>query len=134
MKTPSVSGTRAACVACFLSFAIAMPAWSDTLVLRNGATFTGTLVEANPNTISFRDRRGDMRRYSVRDVDVVQFGDAPYQSRGGLGGYDQPADNRQNDRGNGYAQGYENQAHRGNSGAQSYENHDDRGYDQARME
>src|ERR1700681_4877444 len=129
MKTPSVSGTRAACVACFLSFAIAMPAWSDTLVLRNGATFTGTLVEANPNTISFRDRQGDMHRYSVRDVDVVQFGDAPYRSRGSddRDNRSSPGYGYQANRDNGYAQGYENQDNRYNSSPQpqSYGDHDD---------
>jgi len=109
-----------------------MPGWSDTLVLRNGTSFTGTLVEATPNTISFRDRGGGMHRYSVRDVDVVQFGDAPYQSRG-----DYDRDNRnapgygyQDNRGNDHAQGYQNQDNRGGN----YDNHDNGGYDQARME
>ena len=136
MKTPSMGGRRAALVACILSFAIALPAWSDTLVLRSGATFTGTLVEATPNTISFRDRRGDMHRYSVRDVDVVQFGDAPYEPRGyyGRGNGNAQSSGYQDNRSDGYGQGYQNQDSRDNRAPQGNQNHDDRGYDQARME
>jgi hypothetical protein len=115
-----------------------MPAWSDTLVLRNGTSFIGTLVEATPNTISFRDREGGMHRYSVRDVDVVQFGDAPNQSRGD---YDRDNHNAQgygyqDNRGNDHAQGYQNQAYQNqdNRGGGNYDNHNNGGYDQARME
>jgi hypothetical protein len=61
-----------------------------------------------------------MHRYSVRDVESVQFGDAPYGSRGGPGGSGQPTDDRRDDRGNGNDQGYRNS--------------DNGGYDQARME
>jgi hypothetical protein len=140
--------TRSALVACLLTSAIAMPAWSDTLILRNGATFSGTLTGANSNTITFRDRRGGMHRYSVRDVEAVQFGDAPYPARGGPGEYGQPSADRRDDRGNannqGYGnqdnrgsgnnQGYGNQDNRGSGNNQGYGNQDNRGYDQARME
>ena len=54
--------TKSAIVACLLVCAIAMPAWSDTLILRNGATFSGTLIGANTNTITFVDRRGGLHR------------------------------------------------------------------------
>jgi hypothetical protein len=120
MGRPLKIKTRSALVACLLASAIAMPAWSDTLILRNGTTFSGTLTGANGNTIMFRDRRGSMHRYSVRDVESVQFGDAPYGSRGGPGGSGQPTDDRRDDRGNGNDQGYRNS--------------DNGGYDQARME
>src|SRR5450631_2577765 len=93
--------TRSALIACLLASVIAMPAWSDTLILRNGSTLSGTLTGANINTIMFRDGRGGMHRYSVRDVESVQFGDAPYDSRGGPNGYGQPNDDRRDDRGNG---------------------------------
>ena len=120
MRRPFKIKTRLSLVACLLAAAIAMPAWSDTLILRNGTTFSGTLTEANSNTITFRDRRGEMHRYSVRDVEAVQFGDAPSGSRGGPGEYSQPSDDRRDDRGNGNDQVNGNQ--------------DNRGYDQARME
>lgn len=116
MKSLFKIRTRSALVAFLLAAAMAMPAWSDTLILRNGATISGTLTSANPNTIMFRDRRGGMHRYSVRDVQSVQFGDAPYDSRGGPGGYGQPGPDRRD----GNDQGYRNQ--------------NDGGYDQARME
>jgi hypothetical protein len=135
MRALSKIKTRVAAVACLLTFAIAMPAWSDTLFFRNGSTLTGTLTGANTDRITFRDRNGETHGYFVRDVESIQFGDAPNQSRGNSGGYDQPADNHRDDRDNGNAQGYGNQDNRGNGNAQGYGNQDDRGgYDQARME
>ncbi len=111
---------RSAIVACLLAFAIAIPAWSDTLILRNGSTLSGTMTGANINTIMFRDDRGGMHRYSVRDVESVQFGDAPYDSRVGPNGYPQSNDDRRDDNRNSNDQGYRNQ--------------DNGNYDQARME
>jgi hypothetical protein len=84
--------TRAVLVACLLTTAIAMPAWGDTLILRNGRTFSGTLRGANTNTITFADRNGQTRRYSAQDVEAIQFGDAPYRSGMGPGGYGRPGD------------------------------------------
>src|SRR6267378_6802191 len=63
-----------------MTLAIAMPAWSDTLLLRNGRTLSGTLIAANRNTISFQDPTGRRVRYSVSAVEAVQFGDGPYNS------------------------------------------------------
>ncbi len=100
--------TGSALLACLLTAAMAVPAWSDTLILRNGTTFSGTLTGASTRTITFRDRDGQTRRFAVRDVEAVQFGDAPYR-RG-----DDRRDNRYPD--------------------QSYSNRGNRGYDQARME
>jgi hypothetical protein len=137
MKIPYMRGSSSAVLGGLLTIAIAIPAWSDTLVLRNGTTFTGTLVGATPSTISFRDRRGDMHRYPVQDVDSVQFGDESYQSRGGPGGpggYGQQGNGNQPYQGNGNVQRYDSQGNRGNSYGQSSENRDDRGYDQARIE
>jgi hypothetical protein len=115
-----------------LTTAIVMPAWSDTLFFRNGTTLSGTLVGANTEKITFKDRRGNTKGYLVRDLESVQFGDAPDQSRRGPGGYDQPGDNRRDDRGNGQA--YGNPDNRDNRNNQGYANQDDHGYDQARME
>jgi hypothetical protein len=99
---------------------MALPVWSDTLILRNGTTLPGTLTGANTNTIMFVDRRGEMHRYPVRDVDAIQFGDAPNTSRGGPDQYSQPGYDRRDDRGDRHDQDNGNQ--------------DNRGYDQARME
>ena len=65
-------------MAFLLSFAIAVPVWSDTLILRTGTTLSGTLTDANTSTIMFTDRRGYGHRYSADEVEAVQFGDAPY--------------------------------------------------------
>jgi hypothetical protein len=89
MKITSRIKTKTALLACLLTTAIAMPAWSDTLVLRSGETISGTLNMANSNTITFRDRRGDLHRYLVRDVESLQFGDGPDQSRGGPPQYEE---------------------------------------------
>jgi hypothetical protein len=98
--------TRSVLVASLMTLAIAMPAWSDTLVLRDGRTLSGTLTGANRNTILFQDRTGRTYRYSVREVEAVQFGDGPYNSgnygRPERGGRDNPAygniqDNRNQD-------------------------------------
>jgi hypothetical protein len=121
MRILSKLKTRAALLACLLTFVIALPAWSDTLIFRNGSILTGTLVGASRDKITFTDSNGITRGYFVRDVQALQFGDAPGQSQGRPGGYDQPADNHRDDHDNGgYAQGYNNQ--------------DNQGYDQARME
>jgi hypothetical protein len=80
MKTKLVSA------ASFLMLAVAIPAWSDTLLLRDGRTLSGTLIAANRNTVSFQDRSGRRLRYSVNDVEAVQFGDSPYNS----GNYGRP--------------------------------------------
>jgi hypothetical protein len=124
MKSLFKFKTRSALIAFLLASALAMPAWSDTLILQNGTSFSGTLTSANTNSITFRDRRGGTHRYSVRDVQSVQFGDTRYDSRGGPGGYGPPNgdrhDDHPDDRGNGNPQGYQNQ--------------DNGGYDQARME
>jgi hypothetical protein len=111
MKSPFKNTTRSALVAFLLAAVIAVPAWGDTLILRNGTSFSGTLTGANPNTITFRDRRGSMHRYRVRDVQSVQFGD-------------DFRDDHRDDRRDGH----------NNRNDQSYRNQDNGGYDQARME
>jgi hypothetical protein len=108
--------TRSVLVASLMTLAIAMPAWSDTLVLRDGRTLSGTLTGANRNTISFQDRSGRTYRYSVREVEAVQFGDGPYNS----GSYRRPENN-----------GRDNPGYRNN---QDNRNQDSRDYGQSRME
>ena len=78
--------TKSVLAASLMTLAIAMPAWSDTLLLRNGRTLSGTLIVANRNTISFQDPTGRRVRYSVSAVEAVQFGDGPYNS----GNYGRP--------------------------------------------
>lgn len=96
--------SRSVLVASVMTLAIAMPAWSDTLVLRDGRTLSGTLIAAGRNTISFQDRAGRTLRYSIREVEAVQFGDGPYNS-GNYGRpespvpvYDRYQDNRNDNR------------------------------------
>ena len=112
--------TGSALLACLLTAAMAVPAWSDTLILRNGTTFSGTLTGANTNTLTFRDRDGHTRRFAVRDVEAVQFGDGPYRG----GDYRQPGDSRRPDD---YSRDNRNPN-------QNYPGQGNRGYDQARME
>jgi hypothetical protein len=147
MRSHSRIKTRVALTAFLLTFAIAMPAWSDTLIFRTGATLSGTLVGANSEKITFRDRNGHTRGYFVRDVEAVQFGDAPYQSSEGPAEV-RPTDERRDDRDDGNAPGYGGQDNRGNQNGQVYGNRNDGGtgnaqdhgngendrYDQARME
>jgi hypothetical protein len=93
-------------IACVLIAMIAVPIWGDTLILRDGTTRDGTLTGADPNNITFRERRGKAVRYSVRDVQAVRFGDSPYQPNSAVGSSDRLRD----------------------------DNRDSRGYDQSRME
>ncbi len=59
--------------------ALAMPVWSDQLVLRDGRTFFGRMTSANSDRIMFRERNGATRRFNVRDVEAIQFGNGPYR-------------------------------------------------------
>jgi len=109
-----------------MALAIAMPAWSDTLVLHDGRTLSGTLTGANRNTISFQDRTGRTYRYSVREVEAVQFGDGPYNS----GNYGRPENGGRDNHGYGNNQDNRNQDNRN----QDNRNQDSRDYGQSRME
>ena len=118
MRKPSKFKAISVIVACLLTTAIAMPAWSDTLIFRNGSMITGTLTGADVNSVTFTDRNGEARRYDVRDVQSVQFDDGPDQSSGSPVPYSPPPppDKRPN----------------GND--QNYANQNNSAYDQARME
>jgi hypothetical protein len=125
--------TRSVFVASLMTLAMATPALSDTLVFRDGRTLSGTLTGANRNIISFQDRTGRTYRYSVRDVDTIQFGDAAYNS----GNYGRPENdgrenhgygNNQDDRNNN--QDNRNQDNRN----QDNRSQDSRDYGQPRME
>jgi len=120
MKIASRVKTKSALLACALTTAMAIPAWSDTLVLKSGATFSGTLTGATINTLMFKDRRGNLHRYAVDDVEAIQFGDTPYHSQAAPATYEEPAYERHDD--NGY------------TNAQAYGNNDNRGYDQTSYE
>ena len=132
--------TKSVLVASLMALAIAMPAWGDTLVLRNGRTLSGTLTGASRNTVSFQDRTGRTYRYSVREVEGVQFGDGPYNS-GNYGRPDNGGHDNQgygNDRGNGQGndQGNDRANERANDRGndQGNRNQDRREYGQSRME
>jgi hypothetical protein len=47
--------------------------WADILVLKNGQEHSGTLVSATSTTITFR-QNGQLMRYPVDTVDMIQFG------------------------------------------------------------
>jgi hypothetical protein len=133
MKITSRIKTRSVLLACVITTAMALPAWSDTLILRNGVTISGTLNMANSNTITFRDRRGDLQRYSVRDVESVQFGDNQDQSRGGPPQYEESRVERPVDRDNGSDRTDGNQGtYQG--GYQDNNQNNNQGSDQRRME
>ena len=137
MTRHSTIKTRSALVACLITFAMAVPVWSDTLILRSGETFSGTLTAANIDTITFRDRRGGTRRYSVNDVQSIQFGDPTYESRRAPEAYGPPPpppSNRRDDRNSGNDQGRDPQDSGNYNPPPPPANQDDRGYDQARME
>lgn len=121
MKAPLMIKLNSALLAWVLTMAVAVPTWSDTLILRNGATYSGTLTGVNGNWIIFRDRSGDLRHYLVRDVEAVQFGDAPHQSREGQPEYEQSRVEGHDDRWNTDDQDSRNQDN-------------NRDYDQRRME
>ncbi len=135
-------GTKVALTGFLLTCVIALPAWSDTLTLRDGTTLTGTLIQATTNTVTFRTPDGQQRRYLVRDVDTVQFGDAPdvsYQNqprddRGDNRAYDNGPNNSNgsnygNQPNGGYPYNQNNQANQDNQ-----DNQNNQGYDEARME
>ncbi len=138
--------TRYAMVACLLTAALAMPAWGDTLIFRNGARLPGTLTSANSYSITFTDRNGNAHHYSVRDVDSVQFGDAQDQSQGGPpayepppnGPYNQPPNGGPDDRGSANYPNDVSQNTQDNQNTQNSQDNqtsqDNQGYDQARME
>jgi hypothetical protein len=144
-KLPKIKA-KFAIVACLLTAALAMPAWGDTLIFRNGGRLSGTLTSANTYSITFTDRNGNAHHYSVRDVDSVQFGDAPDQSQGAPpayepppnAGYNQPPNGGPDDRGNGNNPNYANQNGPDNQGNQNIQDNqnsqDNQGYDQDRME
>jgi hypothetical protein len=129
MRPPRL-GSRIVLLSCMTAL-LAMPSWADTLFLRNGTSVSGTLVNASSSMVTFRGRDGRSRRYSVNEVDSLQFGDASYQSQNR--GYPAPPpgpppgyDNRGGDPGRGYGnQDYQQQGY-GNNGADAY--------DQAHME
>ena len=120
-------------LACILTASISLPVWSDTLVLRSGRTLSGTLTSANPNTITFQDRSGRRYRYSVTDVDSIQFGDTPLS----LDNYGPGHGGQDDNRGPAYNSGsYGPPQNDGRNGPdnQVYGGPNNSGYDQANME
>jgi hypothetical protein len=48
-------------------------AWADTLTLRDGTRRSGRLISATSDIITFRDDRGEQHRYSVSEVQQIEF-------------------------------------------------------------
>lgn len=111
---------RLGLVVFLMAAVVAIPVRGDTLILRNGRTILGTMTRADTNWITFVGQNGRMIRYSIQDVEAIQFGDAPYRSSVGPGVYQRPGD--------------DNRDYRGNGNDQAYENQGNRVYDQASME
>lgn len=62
----------------FLTFALGMvvssAAWAQqTVVLRDGTQFTGKLVGVNGDSVTFRDDRGENRRFDSNQIDAIRF-------------------------------------------------------------
>ena len=143
-------GTKILLASCLLACAMALPTSGDTLILRDGTSLTGTLIQATTNTITFRSADGQQRRYLVRDVDTVQFGDVsnastqnqPSDDRGDNRRYDNGQNNGNNqDYGNSQNSGNQPDRNQPNGGypdnqinQNNQSNQDNQGYDQARME
>jgi hypothetical protein len=90
-------------VVALLTGGLVMPAWSDTILLRNGTRYTGTLENATTSRLTFRDSEGIVHRYSVREVQSVRFGDDSNESRDpGYDNRNQSADNRNQESGRSY--------------------------------
>ncbi|HEV8383991.1 MAG TPA: hypothetical protein VGK99_13690 [Acidobacteriota bacterium] len=70
---------RSMLLALVLIPALAMPVLGDQLVLRDGRTFYGRMTRADSNSVTFRERNGATRRFRVRDVEAIQFGDGPFR-------------------------------------------------------
>jgi hypothetical protein len=94
MRKSSRIKTALSIMTIIFSVAIAMPIWGDTLILRDGTTRVGTLTGANLNDITFSEKRGRSMRYSVLDIQAIQFGDAPYRPNSGGGGPDRLRDDQ----------------------------------------
>lgn len=53
---------------------LALTAWGDTLLLRNGNSFTGTFVRGTDRDITFNLDNGRTRTFRVDDVRTIEFG------------------------------------------------------------
>lgn len=70
--------TRKLCILMVIVFSTVAIA-SDTLVMRDGTTHSGTLVSATATTITFREGK-TLHRYSRSKVQSLQFGDSTASS------------------------------------------------------
>ena len=59
-----------------LAAVLTLPAAADTLRLNNGSEHEGTFLGGDARTIRFLDSAGNVRSYSIGDVDGIRFGSA----------------------------------------------------------
>jgi uncharacterized protein with LGFP repeats len=59
-----------------LAFALAVTAWGDTLVLRNGTHMAGRFVSGQNTTITFAVEGGRNRQFNVNEIARVEFNQA----------------------------------------------------------
>ena len=57
---------------------MAINGWSDTLTMRDGTRVTGTFAGATSKTVSLKDSRGVVHRYSTKNIQLLEFS-APTQ-------------------------------------------------------
>jgi hypothetical protein len=79
---------RSSVVAFVLVVFGALAALADTLVLRNGRSFTGELVSVRNGRLEFQTDRGRTERFDVREVERIEF------SGRGAGGFRDDRDSR----------------------------------------
>jgi len=53
----------------------------ETIILRDGTQFTGSMTSATSNTVLFRDDRGVSHRFDINQIDSLQFSNGGYNSR-----------------------------------------------------
>jgi hypothetical protein len=59
-------------------FLLALAAWGDTLVLKNGRSYTGTYMGGTARRITMNLDQGGRRDFNVDEIQSIQFGSGPY--------------------------------------------------------
>jgi hypothetical protein len=65
--------SRIRCLAFISVLAFALPAWSDTAVLKDGTRYNGVYQGGTSQTVTFEDERGMTHHFDVRDIQSLEF-------------------------------------------------------------
>ncbi|HZS49228.1 MAG TPA: hypothetical protein VFA54_00090 [Bryobacterales bacterium] len=68
-----------------LAATFGVAAWADTLIMRDGARYTGTLIDGNSRQVTFADQNGMRRTFNTSEIQAVEFQSGAY-SQGQTGG------------------------------------------------